>query len=290
MSTERIDMEFRDLSNISTKSLLEVFNCSFADYMIPFQLNLAQLQFKIQSEGIDLKWSVGAFDKNRLVGFVLHGVKREEEKTMVYNAGTGVLPECRGRGLVQQMYDFSMPFLRARGVEVVVLEVIVGNVSAIRAYEKYGFKEARKLLCFEGTVVEGREKRGFEIETLTEFHWPQFRSFWDVQPSWQNDRFALELLKEEYVVLAAFKKKQLAGYLIFNPKLHKIQQLAVNHKYRRQGAATQLLLRMKQWIKDEKVVFNNIDATATALKVFLENRGLQERIQQLEMERVLEAY
>jgi len=102
------------LTEKDTPDLLNTLNHAFADYIVPFQLNAEQLQFKIRSENIVSDWSLGVFDSERLVAFIMHGVRKENGKTVVYNAGTGVLSEYRGQGLVGKMYDFIQPFLKIK--------------------------------------------------------------------------------------------------------------------------------------------------------------------------------
>ncbi|MEM7573124.1 MAG: GNAT family N-acetyltransferase [Bacteroidota bacterium] len=109
-------------------------------------MNKEQLKAKIEIENIDLDISVGAFDNGKLVGFILHGFRRINGRNLVYNGGTGVLPEKRGNNLTIRMYNFILPFFHKLKIHSLQLEVISNNLYAINAYKKVGFSYLRACL------------------------------------------------------------------------------------------------------------------------------------------------
>lgn len=275
-------MQIRQLTELDIPDLLNAINSAFADYIVPFQLNAAQLQFKMASENILPEWSVGIFEADRLIAFIMHGVRTAEGKIVVYNAGTGVLPEYRGQGLVGKMYDYLQPFLEENQVRQLVLEVIESNQSAIRAYEKDGFAIRRKLVCFGGELqTKSRLSTPTSVEPLHEFLWEDFQSFWDISPSWQSAIPSMDIVQP--VALGAFIDLELAGYVLFNPVNKRIYQIAVAPQHRRKGIGTQLIAEVQQQLSNEKVKLNNMDEIAENLKLFLEKQGLTNDINQFEM-------
>jgi ribosomal protein S18 acetylase RimI-like enzyme len=274
-------MQIRTLTTQHIDDLLEAFNDAFADYMVPFELDAEQLLFKIASENIQLEWSVGFFEKEKLIAFMMHGVRVQSGKTVLYNAGTGVLPEYRGQGLVGKMYNYIRPFLRTNQVEEIVLEVIENNQSAIRAYEKIGFVKKRKLWCFAGEIHTTETAPIASIQTLADFPYNGFQSFWDVIPSWQSDGPSMEVVQPQ--AFGAFVNDKLVGYLLFNPLNRRLYQIAVAPAYRRKRIGTQLLACIQQKMPQEKVQFNNVDEEAENLQLFLKKRGMINIINQLEM-------
>ena len=143
-------MHFTHLQSTPTSTLLHTFNTAFADYYLPFHLTEAQLLAKMRADKNSPALSVGAFDGDRLVGFMLHGVDTVNGRRTVYNGGTGVLPEYRGQGLTAQMYAQAIPVLKAKGIDRVILEVISQNVPAIKSYERSGSQALREVACFKG--------------------------------------------------------------------------------------------------------------------------------------------
>ncbi|MGE8291877.1 MAG: GNAT family N-acetyltransferase, partial [Sphingobacterium sp.] len=89
-------MKIRQLTQSDIPQLLQTINGAFKDYIVPFQLDIEQLRQKISMEDIQLTWSVAAFAENKLVAFMMHGLREIDRQLVVYNGGTGVLPEFRG--------------------------------------------------------------------------------------------------------------------------------------------------------------------------------------------------
>ncbi|WP_413513158.1 GNAT family N-acetyltransferase [Myroides odoratus] len=280
-------MKLIDLSQVDTHDIVQVLNESFSDYIIPLQLTIEQLELKIAAENIQLNLSIGVLDEGKLVGFMLHALNPVEGKLTAYNAATGVIPSHRGQGLVGKMYGVLLERLRPLQVEQLVLEVIEGNHSAIRAYEKMGYHKARKLVCFEGEITEINPISHAEIRELNTFNWLDFQLFWDIQPSWQNAIPALEKSSPRCRILEAYIDEVLVGYLVFNPTSKRILQLAVKPENRRQGIGTKLLQSMIAYTASTSVFAFNIDDTSLETAAFFHSFNFKSDLAQFEMKRAL---
>lgn len=274
-------MQIRTLTIEYREALLGAINTAFADYIVPYQLNKEQLMAKIASENIQMEKSIGVFAEGNLIAFMMHGVREQNGNKVIYNAGTGVLPEYRGQGLVSKMYDYILPYLKECQVKKIVLEVIETNQSAIRAYEKNGFSVKRKLLCFAGKIQTNVMSNIASIQIIDNFSFDVFESFWDVRPSWQSDRPSMDTMQPN--AFGAFINDKLIGYVLFNPINKRLYQIAMAPSYRRKGIGTQLLARIQQQITEGKVQLNNVDEGAENLILFLKKNGLTNVINQLEM-------
>ncbi|MDR6489305.1 ribosomal protein S18 acetylase RimI-like enzyme [Chryseobacterium vietnamense] len=279
-------MEFKTLADITIDELLSVFNHSFSDYVVPFHLTKEVLVSKIAAEKLDLSLSAGAFEEGKLVGFILQSEKIENGEKIIYNGGTGVIPESRGRGLVRKMYDFIIPVLKERNANTLLLEVIEGNQPAIRAYENLGFSIVRRLLCFNGSIKQGKENAEVAIKDLKDFQWEKLRSFWDIEPSWQGSVFVLEPMPENYVTLGAYIEEKLVGYIVYGPTSKKIYQFAVDKSYRNQGVGTMLFNAISKKNGGQTIALNNVDDSSESTSKFLsEKTGLNNWLSQFEMKR-----
>lgn len=277
-------MEIRNLKNSNIEELLSVFNRSFSDYIVPFHLSLEQLELKIALEKIDMNLSVGVFESDKLEGFILQAWKEENGQHFIYNAGTGITPEYRGKGLVRKMYDFILPVLKEKKADVLTLEVIERNNPAIRAYENLGFKIIRKLLCFNGIIELKQKNTDVSIEEMDSFQWEVFESFWDIMPSWQNSSAVLTDREKKYKIFGAYKNQQLVGYAVYNPGARKVCQIAVDKNYRRQGIGTELFRIIEKLCGGQAVSVNNVDDSSENISAFLEKRiGLKNWLSQFEM-------
>lgn len=271
------------LDNISIEALLEVFNLSFSDYIVPFHLTKEQLQDKIKSDSVRLEFSVGAFEDNRLIAFLLHGYDIIDSLKVVYNAGTGVIPAKRGNRLTSKMYEYILPILHENNIDKVVLEVITTNETAVKTYQNIGFKIIRQLNCFKGVLNTSTANHDFEIRELEAYDWPKFQSFWDFKPTWQNSLTAVEQLKQSNVSIGIYDNETLIGYTIYNPKSKRIHQLAVDKNYRNSGIARKLL----GYISTNHAVaiaFLNIEDSSTEVLKFMTGIGTNVYIKQYEME------
>jgi ribosomal protein S18 acetylase RimI-like enzyme len=274
-------MEIRTLSNIDLDELLAAFNEAFSDYHVPLQLTMDQLKGKIRADKTNFDYSVGAFIDGKLVGFILHGYDIIDHHRIVYNGGTGVIPSQRKHGLTKQMYDFILPYLRAANVDSLVLEVMTQNIQAIKSYEKVGYQVARKLICYRGEM-NTMDNAEMMIEEMFEYNWENIRSFWDFSPSWQNSSNVLEELMNTNKSYGAFVNNQLIGYIVYNPVAKRVQQFAVDTRYRRKKIATTLFNHLSK-VYDRNFTIINVDEGSQATNEFLLKIGLKNFVEQLEM-------
>ncbi|TBX67564.1 GNAT family N-acetyltransferase [Flavobacterium silvisoli] len=271
------------LANTDINTILNTFNLAFSDYVVPMRITEEQLINKMKTENIRLEYSVGAFNQNELIAFILHGQDTLNGKSIVYNGGTGVIPQQRGQKLTAQLYEFILPKLKAEQIDSVLLEVITTNMPAVTTYEKIGFKTLRTLDCFKGNIIQQPINQAYEIKELKNWDWNQLSSFWDWAPTSQNGISAVEINQAYLISLGIYQNEELCGYLIFNPKSNRIQQFAVAKTHRNKGLASQLFGYIAQNYTAEVSMINIDHASATTLS-FLQNIGFEKTVSQYEME------
>ncbi|MCV9928763.1 GNAT family N-acetyltransferase [Flavobacterium sp. LS1R49] len=282
-------MEIKNLNNIDLEILLNTFNYSFSDYIVPFHLSMEQLKFKIISDKIDFNLSVGIFEENQLCGFILHGKQLIDGKNVIYNGGTGIIPKKRGLGLVDKMYQFILPKLAEIQCDHLVLEVITQNTSAIKAYQKFNYAITRKLLCFRGNINVISKTSNVSIKEINSPDWDLFRTFWDFKPTWQNSDFALQQIQEHCHFIGAYIDEQLVGYVIYGKSSNKIHQFAVHENFRRKGIGAKLFNAVSENIANTIAILN-IDDMALGTISFLKKMGFDVSVEQYEMWKKLEQY
>lgn len=132
---------------------------------------------KIKSENILLVYSVGVFESDKLVTFILLGYDEIQGVRNIYNAGTGVIPSFRNRGITKALYQYI-------GIYAYVLEVIEGDVKALTGYEKLSFKTVETAGHLKVRLFHGCKQDLNKNDRQTNMEGGQ--SFMDFGPSWQK--------------------------------------------------------------------------------------------------------
>jgi ribosomal protein S18 acetylase RimI-like enzyme len=275
-------MEFNTLKGIETKDILHVFNESFSDYFIPFQLTEEQLDSKMLADKVNLNLSVGVFENGNLIAFILHGFDKINSEKIIYNAGTGVIPKKRGSGFTKQMYHFILPVLKEKGINKLFLEVIAENIQAVKSYEKSGYKIERELSCYKGEISISNINNNLEINKLQDYNWNLMQSFWDISPTWQNSNNVVNELRNTNISLGAYIKNQLVGYIIYNPNNKRLQQIAINKNFRQRKIASTLMWKLIEKYGNTFSIIN-VDKSSKSVNTFLTKIGFEKNLEQLEM-------
>lgn len=217
-------MRLSSLSHTPFSQITDCFNEAFRDYFVHLQATADYLQDRWQAAGVDYNLSVGAFEKEKLVGFMILCTGETRGIPTVHNAGTGVVPACRGRRLVAEMYAYALPKLIASGSQQSTLEVITLNEKAIRAYEAVGYKIVRKVHCFSGSVASSAAPAGnWEIKTSSAIHWPLLATLPPHRATWEQRPEVIAKHAERYECWQLWAEGSLKASLILNPATGKIE-------------------------------------------------------------------
>lgn len=241
------------------------------------------LASKIMSENIQLHLSAGVFDEDSLVAFILIGIDAHDAKMLAYNAGTGVIPSCRGNRLTNKMYEYLVPLLTTEGVTRHLLEVITTNEKALALYKAAGFVTKRKLCCFKGVVRNRIVNSDISIERVKKL--PEINeTFFESQPSYQNQMSCINRDIDSHIILSACILSQLAGFLIFMPATGRIKLMGVQRAFRRKGVGSSLLSFVQLALPSKELSVINVDEADNGSMAFLQSVGLLPTLEQFEME------
>jgi ribosomal protein S18 acetylase RimI-like enzyme len=284
-------MEFQDLEGISIIHLNHTFNQAFSDYVLPMHVTVKQLAENIRRDGINFRYSVGAFADGQLVGFILQSLEEWNGVKTAYNGGTGVIPAFRGNKITRRLYEYSIPHLQAAGMEQCLLEVIATNQVAIRTYQAVGFEQHRRFTCYKADLKDipfmgGNQLPGIDIREITMPDWNLVQQFWDYSPSWQYAIPSIRRLIGKISVLGAFEEEQLVGYAAVIRNTNRVAQFAVAKSHRGRGIGQGLFYHLARNASGPLVVIN-VDESHEATNEFLKATGFTCFIKQLEMIRPL---
>ncbi len=277
----------RFLSEDYYPELYEAFLDAFSDYVIPFALTDEQFRNHIMLNAVDLARTAGYFEDGRLVGFSLTGFGRWNGKLTAYDAGTGVVPDRRRRGLSDAMFKMMLPVFEENGIEQFLLEVVTTNTRAINLYKKLDFQTIRDLAllqCDGNLHTSAAPSQDIQIRDFDDPDWEHLTTFWDGAPSWQNSVEAVIRSQKMKRICGAFLDGKCVGYIVFSSKFGRVAQIAVDKNYRTRGIGTALVRNMHAKMADGfSMQVINIDKSLTTAMGFFLNLGFYERLSQHEM-------
>jgi len=272
-------MKIRNLKDTPFEEILICFFEAFSDYFVKLPTSPTYWEKRFEAARVNYEFSYGVFDDEKLVAYIIHGTDMHNDILTAFNTGTGVLPDYRGKKLVDQMYAFGLPQMKAIGIGKCMLEVIQENARAIKVYERIGFSKTRNLKCFTGKVKPTKPQSGVQplsMELVSNMDNPNEHFY-----SWDNSIDAIQNSGDSYQAYSPVNGKGLPiGFFIIDPTTGYLAQLessTENFDYLINGIAQ----------VSEQVKLNNVDERRQELIQNLTNAGFTNTIDQYEMEMML---
>jgi ribosomal protein S18 acetylase RimI-like enzyme len=284
-----MNIEYKFLSEKYIPELREAWHKAFANYQVDMSyLTLERMISRARMDRVDYNLSVGAFHNNEMCGFLIIGIDKINNVLSAFDAGTGVIPEYRGKGIAGAMFDFVVPKLKSKGVQNFILEVIQENQAAINTYKKTGFSISRNFKCYKLDTknftneieslpdVRIKSKEESDIENCLDF------IEWDI--TWEYNIDAIKNIQEELIMDGAFVEGNCVGFIVYYPTLEWIFILAKKEEFKHKKIDCLLLTQLINKVKSKVPVikFNNI-LSDHEMCGFLEKYGFELYTTQHEM-------
>ena len=264
---------FQALNGIDLPQLADCFNLAFSDYEQPIHLTAQSLQYYLTASAVDLLLSFGAFCDGQLVGFILNSRGIYNDENVVFDAGTGVVPDHRGKKVFSGLFAYTTQQLQRCNITKYYLEVLQANQNAIEIYSKNGFT-----ICREYSVLTASGPRPDWNNPIPVAAYGEFQAFpteFSVSPSFEHTSDNISRNPQLYEVL------YLPGlaYCIYAKRNGEIIQLHYNDSDALKEVLSALIGRFPS------AMAKNIDCgCGVVLQVLLEI-GFQEILKQYEMVR-----
>lgn len=280
--------ECRMLTNDDFTDVVKTMQSGFSDYFIDINIDAKGYRRKFALEGVDLAHSGAVFDDGKMIGVTVNGVSDWHGAKTVYDAGTAVIPEYRGKGASTRMFECMLPELKNRGFERYLLEVIVENEPALGLYQKLGFARCREL---------GVYKLKKPSDVAPDYADPQIRTlnlneiidselFSDSGLTWQNSNDWMrraESIGYRVDIVGAEIDGEVAGIGAVSPSSGKVQRIAVDEKHRGNGIGRRILKELANRSEKDLMIVN-VDLVEKDAIGFLSACGCEKTIEQFEME------
>ncbi len=276
-------LHYESLNHIEREEIYQSFLKAFSDYQVPMNMTFLQFEKMLKRRGFDPSVSVGAFEENSLVGFILNGCRMWNGKATAYDVGTGVIPQFRKQGITNHMLQTARQNFDKSGVEQYILEVLTANTSAANIYTKNGFTVEREFLCCQ--MDQGKKSTDLlhKPEQVMDPDWELFSKFWDYQPSWQNSIQSIEAVGENFNISAVRINNCIAGYGIIDKTTGEIPQIAVDKNWRNKGIGSSILADLINRTSSNQIKILNIDTRSDAMLQFVTAAGFHNTVNQYEM-------
>jgi len=282
-------IEIRSLEGVGWEPLAAAFNGAFADYVVPMALSPEILAAMQRRRGYAASASFGAYDGDRLVGFVLTCLDGDR----AYNSGTGTLPAYRRTGLARQLVDAVIAHVRG-SARSYTLEVIETNAPAAALYRSAGFVEARRLQVWTlprreygadapavGDPAIAAPTAGVPVIAAPDLD--AIAADADAALPWQNSLASIRRASEPYVALGDER-----GAAIVFPASADLPLLCVRRRDRRHGHGARLLAAAAEAAAAApRALRTMVDDADAGIAAFLAASGATRLVRQLELVRAL---
>ena len=273
-------MEIKDLGSTHIQVIVDCLVRSFADYFVPMSPDIDYWNARFRLSRIDLNLSFGYFEDGVLTGFILTGIDEHQGLLTAYNGGTGVIPSSRGKGVIDQLYQYAIPYFRAGNIQKCLLEVIIQNQRAIKVYQRIGFQRTKTLRCFRGFLPENINGHVLEVISFEDINKPSIQ-----EPQllcWDHLAHAMQIAGNTFTCFRLMNiDHSPIGFFMLNRENGYVSQLDLLTGTE-SSMWDSLIQNMGLVVSSVKI--NNIDARRHDLIEALERNGMENFINQYEME------
>ena len=271
------------------KEIHSAFIDAFSDYNIKIDMPIDRFHGLIKRRSVNLKYSIGAFVGDKIIGFILNGVRFDGERTIAYDSGTGIVKRYQGKGLGKKLLDYNLKFLSQSDIAKYLLEVISENTTGLALYTNAGFDITRKFNCYRANSSDLSFSPENEIDISINNIKPDklvydaIEKFKEFNISWQNDVFSIKESEEKFSFITALHNNKIIGVGVIESAIGDVPFIGVDKEYRSNKVGTAIFMNMNCTNSAEKISCLNIDSESYPINCFLESIGLEKFIQQYEM-------
>lgn len=279
------NLQIRTLSGTSVETIHEAFIDAFSEYEVPIDMPLEKLQEMMVTRDLNRDFSVGCFDGDKLVGFILTGYRETGGVKTCYDGGTGVIKAYQRKGIGEMMLKELLQLLNEKGDSKFVLEVLENNTPAINLYEKYGFTKTRKLHCFEieKQNLKPVPERGFGISFVNPATIVENEEKYSLfTPTWQNEIRSVNNVKGNYTLVLLSCTSRVLCYGYVHKTKGDIPQIGILEEWKNWGLEAHLINELAKHTESEKLIVLNVQENNYLVEV-LKKKEFSNFVNQFEM-------
>jgi len=279
------NFQIRNLSDTPVEIIHGAFVDAFSEYEVQLDVPLEKLVEIIKTRDLNPAFSVGCFDGEKLVGFILTGYREINGHKVCYDGGTGVIKAYQRKGIGELMLKELIINLKKKQVGRFVLEVLENNTPAINLYKKHGFAKTRKLECFEieRQKLKPVPDRGFGIMVTNPATLIQNEELYRLYPpTWQNEIQSVLNVCQNYTCVSLSCSSKILGYGFIHKTKGDIPQIGILEEWKQWGLEAHLFAELAKQTESEKIIVLNVEAD-NYLGETLRKLGFHNSVNQWEM-------
>lgn len=262
-------MKLQNLCNTGIDIIHKAFLDAFSEYEVKIDMPIEKLNEMLLTRDYDPSLSIGCFEDDRLLGFVLTGFRSINNKKCCYDVATGVIQEYQNKHIGSVLLKELMNSIERNGIDLFQLEVLENNIAARKLYEKNSFSITRRLRCYKKEFMDTNinkstykvsHDRSF-LKSIDEIEYVSFK------PTWQNSLKAFYNNEDKYYVICFLDNDVIIGYGIIHKERGDVLQVGVRENYRDKGIEETLIKEMANSVGKAKVTLLNIED-----KSYLQNK------------------
>jgi ribosomal protein S18 acetylase RimI-like enzyme len=271
-------MEFISAEQLDYGALAHAFNSAYEDYVMPVNLNAAQMQAHVERYDIRLDASRILLQDGEVLGVGLLGVRGSRG----WVGGFGIAKAYRRGGLGRQLMAALLDSAREASLSAVQLEVIESNIAAHHLYLQTGFQDLRRLLIFQSATLAAQpDDYEYKLVSLTDAL-QVYDRFHPVPNPWQREPDSLRISGAS--AWAALHNGEPLAYAVGVANQQGINLLDAG--FTSEDALHDLVLHLHQQHPQAIGRFVNVGEDEPIRGVF-ENLGYQQIMSQFEMQMML---
>lgn len=226
-------IELINFNQAEKAKIVEVFNESFSDYVIPLQFNYKDFYKRMENEGINYQYSYVAIKNDKYIGLIVTNINTIGGIEHFRCGVLGVIKDYRLQNVAKLLMEKQKKIFKQINIDEFELECIATNNRALCFYEKENFKIKRELHYFyrpASNIVTDLELGTFE--NLNKFI---------LENDYYLDYQTKILLSnyKELEIRQITEENKIIGMAACNG--NKLAYIAVKHKYQNQGYGSKLL-------------------------------------------------
>lgn len=272
---------YQTLKNISNTTIANCLNRAFQDYALPIQLTKKQLYHLFELNNVDRELSFAAFLESEMIGFIINSKGIYQNTMVLFDVGTGVVPEHRGKQVFTNLFSYACKELHKYPIEKYYLEVLQENHRAIEAYQKQGFTIEREFDVWESTQKFDKNHTYVMHTDMKMFDFTRIDHCHRVEPSYEHTMPLLKRNVDCYGVVYREANLQITAYCIYAKENGRIMQLGYSNIQDLKLIIENLVFHF------DEVIAKNIDSRDIRVKDLFRSLGFIQITKQFEMSKAI---